>query len=58
MTLLLSRVGMASEGGRAAQGRRQWEMAEGWRMSRQREAAWQAETTGRQIIRRGQYWLR
>ena len=27
------------------------------RMRREREAAWRAETTGREVVRRGQFWL-
>ena len=51
-------VGMVGEGAAMASKRRQWGKLEEARMRREREAAWRAETTGREVIRRGQFWLR
>ena len=58
MSVLLGRLGMIGEGAALARKRRQWGQFEEARMRREREAAWRAETTGRQVVRSGQYWLR
>ena len=58
MLVLLGRLGMVGEGAAMASKRRQWGKMEEARMRKEREAAWRAETTGREVIRRGQFWLR
>ena len=58
ISVLLGRLGMVGEGAAMARGRRQWSSFEEMRMRREREAAWRAETTGREVVRRGQFWLR
>ena len=49
---------MVREGAAMASKRRQWGKMEEARMRREREGAWRAETTRREVIRRGQFWLR
>ena len=61
MLVLLGRLGMVGEGAAMASKRRQWGRMEEVRMRREREAAWRAETTGRQVVRRAsfgsvEYW--
>ena len=57
ISVLLGRLGMVGEGAAMARGRRQWSSFEEMRMRREREAAWRAETTGREVVRRGHFWL-
>ena len=57
MHVLLGRLGMIGEGAAMARGRRQWGRMEEERMRREREAAWRAATTGREVVRRGRFWL-
>ena len=49
ISVLLGRLGMVGEGAAMARGRRQWSSFEEMRMRREREAAWRAETTGREV---------
>ena len=56
-SVLLGRLGMVGEGAAMARGRRQWGRMEEERMRREREAAWRADTTGREVVRRGRFWL-
>ena len=49
---------MIGEGVALARKRRQWGKFEEARMRREREMAWRAETTGTQVFRSGQFWLR
>ena len=49
---------MVGEAAAMARKRRQWGKFEEARMRKEREAAWRAETTGKQVVRRGQFWLR
>ena len=58
MSVLLGRLGMVGEGAAMASKRRQWGRMEEARVRREREVAWRAETTGREVVRRGQFWLR
>ena len=49
--------GMVGEGVAMARRRRQWGKLEKIRMRREREAAWRADTMGREVLRRRQLWL-
>ena len=49
---------MVEEDASMARKRRQWGKVEEARMRREREAAWRAETTGRQVVRRARLWFR
>ena len=57
-SVLLGRLGMVGEGAAMARGRRKWGRVEEARMRREREAAWRADTTGREVVRRGRFWLK
>ena len=57
LSVLMGRLGMVGEGAAMARGRRQWGRMEEERMRREREAAWRADTTGREVVRRGRFWL-
>merc|ERR1719319_1723467 len=57
ISVLLGRLGMVGEGAAKARGRREWGRMEEMRMRREREAAWRADTTGREVVRRGRFWL-
>ena len=48
---------MMGDGAKMARGRRQWGRLEEMRAKNEREAAWRAATTGREVVRRGQFWL-
>ena len=54
-SVLLGRLGMVGEGAAMARGRREWGRVEEARMRREREAAWRADTTGREVVRRGRF---
>ena len=54
MSVLLGYFGMIDVGAALARKIRQWGQFEEERMRREREA----ETTGKQVNRSGQYWLR
>ena len=53
----VSRTSMMGEGARMARGRRQWGRMEEMKAKNEREAAWRAATTGKEVVRRGQFWL-
>ena len=54
MSVFLGYLGMIDEGAALARKIRQWGQFEEERMKREREA----ETTGKQVVRSGQFWLR
>ena len=55
-TLLLSRMGQVGEGSGLASSRRSWQRQEERRMMLQRESDWLVTTSGREVVRRGQFW--
>ena len=55
ISVLLSRTSMMGEGARMARGRRQWGRMEEMKAKNEREAAWRAATTGKEVVRRGQF---
>ena len=57
-TLLLSRLGQVGEGAGLAGKRRQGLRREEARMRRMKEAAWQTEITGKELVRKGMFWRR
>ena len=57
MSVLLGRLRMVGEGAAKARGRRKLGRMEEMRMRREREAAWKADTTGREVVRQGRFWL-
>ena len=57
LSVLLGRTSMMGDGARMARGRRQWGRMEEMKAKNEREAAWRAATTGREVVRRGQFWL-
>ena len=57
-TLLLTRLGQVGDGAGMASRRRQWVRREEARMRLLREAAWQVEVTGKELVRKGMFWKR
>ena len=57
-SLLLSRLSYVGDGAGGADRRRQWARSEDVRMRKMREAAWLVEITGKELVRKGMFWLR
>ena len=57
-SLLLSRLSHVGDGAGGASRRRQWIRKEEINMRRMREANWQVETSGKELVRKGMFWLR
>ena len=57
-TVLLARLSQVGEGSGLASRRRQWQRMEERAMELGREADWEVHTTGREVVRRGQFWGR
>ena len=57
-TVLLARLSQVGEGSGLASRRREWQRREEKAMAHGREADWEVHTTGREVVRRGQFWGR
>ena len=57
-TVLIARLSQVGEGSGLASRRRQWQRREERAMEHGREADWEVHTTGREVVRRGQFWGR